>query len=44
MATFLSYIQIKKIQNRDRVTNNVFDLENDFHEDRLNFTVYGEKN
>ena len=29
--------------NQDRVSNNVFDLQNDFHEDRLSFPVYGEK-
>jgi hypothetical protein len=29
--------------NQDRVANNVFDLQNDFHEDRLSFPVYGEK-
>jgi hypothetical protein len=29
--------------NQDRVANNVFDLQNDFHEDRLSFQVYGEK-
>jgi hypothetical protein len=39
----LRFIQIKSFQDRDRVANNVFDLQNDFHEDRLNFTVYGEK-
>jgi hypothetical protein len=42
---FLSYVQKKftpKI-NQDRVANNVFDLQNDFHKDRLSFPVYGEK-
>jgi hypothetical protein len=29
--------------NHDRVANNVFDLQNDFHEDRLSFPVYGSK-
>jgi hypothetical protein len=29
--------------NQDRVANNEFDLQNDFHEDRLSFPVYGEK-
>ena len=29
--------------NRDRVANNVFDLQKNFHEDRLSFSVYGEK-
>jgi hypothetical protein len=29
--------------NQDRVANNVFDLQNDFHEDRLSFPVYGDK-
>jgi hypothetical protein len=29
--------------NQDRVANNVFDLQNDFHEDRFSFPVYGEK-
>ena len=29
--------------NQDRVANNVFDLQNDFLEDRLSFPVYGEK-
>ena len=29
--------------NQDRVANNDFDLQNDFHEDRLSFPVYGEK-
>ena len=29
--------------NQDRVANNVFDLQNDFLEDRLSFLVYGEK-
>jgi hypothetical protein len=29
--------------NQDRVANNVFDCQNDFHEDRLSFPVYGEK-
>ena len=29
--------------NPDRVANNDFDLQNDFHEDRLSFPVYGEK-
>jgi hypothetical protein len=29
--------------NRDRVANNVFDLQKNFHEDRLSFPVYGEK-
>jgi hypothetical protein len=33
--------QPKTIQNR--VASNVFDLQNDFHEDRLSITVYGEK-
>ena len=27
----------------NRVADNVFDLQNDFHEDRLSFPVYGEK-
>jgi hypothetical protein len=41
----LSYVQkIKNPQkNQDRVANNDFDLQNDFHEDRLSFPVYGEK-
>jgi hypothetical protein len=41
----LSYVQKKKFSpkiNQDRVANNVFDLQNDFHEDRLSFPVYGE--
>jgi hypothetical protein len=29
--------------NRDRVASNVFDLQNNFHEDRLSFPVYGGK-
>jgi hypothetical protein len=29
--------------NQDRVANNVFDCQNDFHEDRLSFSVCGEK-
>ena len=29
--------------NQDRVDYNVFDIQNDFHEDRLSFPVYGEK-
>ena len=29
--------------NKDRVANNDFDLQNDFHEDRLSIPVYGEK-
>jgi hypothetical protein len=29
--------------NQNRVANNDFDLQNDFHEDRLSFPVYGEK-
>jgi hypothetical protein len=29
--------------NHDRVANNVFDIQNEFHEDRLSFPVYGEK-
>jgi hypothetical protein len=29
--------------NEDRVANNVFDLQNDFHEDRLSFPFGGEK-
>jgi hypothetical protein len=29
--------------NQDGVANNDFDLQNDFHEDRLSFPVYGEK-
>jgi hypothetical protein len=29
--------------NQNRVANNVFDLQNDFHEDRLSCPVYGEK-
>ena len=29
--------------NRDRVSNNLFDLQKNFHEDRLSFPVYGEK-
>ena len=29
--------------NQYRVAKNVFDLQNDFHEDRLSFRVYGEK-
>jgi hypothetical protein len=29
--------------NYDRVAHNVFDLQNNFHEDRLSFSVYGEK-
>jgi hypothetical protein len=29
--------------NQDRVANNDFVLQNDFHEDRLSFPVYGEK-
>jgi hypothetical protein len=29
--------------NQDRVAYNDFDLQNDFHEDRLRFPVYGEK-
>jgi hypothetical protein len=29
--------------NQDHVANNDFDLQNDFHEDRLSFPVYGEK-
>jgi hypothetical protein len=28
--------------NQDPFANNVFDLQNDFHEDRLSFSVYGE--
>jgi hypothetical protein len=42
----LSYVQKKKISpkiNQDHVANNDFDLQNDFHEDRLSFPVYGEK-
>ena len=31
----------KIIQNR--VTNSDFGLQNDFHEDRMSFPVYGEK-
>ena len=33
-----------KINQDRRVANNVFDLQNDFHEDQLSFPVYGEKN
>ena len=44
---FLSYVQVKKKFspkiNQDRVAINDFDLQNDFHEDRLSFSVYGEK-
>ena len=29
--------------NRDHVANNVFDLQKNFHDDRLSFPVYGEK-
>jgi hypothetical protein len=29
--------------NQDRISNDVFDHQNDFHEDRLNFPVYREK-
>jgi hypothetical protein len=29
--------------SQDRVANNDFDFQNDFHEDRLSFPVYGEK-
>ena len=29
--------------NQDRVANNDFDPQNDFHEDRLSFPAYGEK-
>ena len=29
--------------NQDRVANNVFDLQKNFHEDRLSLPVYGEK-
>jgi hypothetical protein len=42
----LSYVQKKIISpkiNQDRVANNVLDLQNDLHEDRLSFPVYGEK-
>ena len=42
----LSHIQKKKISpkiNQDRVANNDFDLQNDFHEDRLSFSAYGEE-
>ena len=43
----LSFVQKKifflKI-NHDRVANNVFDLQNDFHEDRLSFPVSWRKN
>jgi hypothetical protein len=43
----LSYVQKKKIFpkiNQDLVTNNVIDLQNDFHEDRLSFPVSWRKN
>jgi hypothetical protein len=30
--------------NQDRIAIDFFDLQNDFHEDRLSFPVYGEKN
>ena len=39
-------LPIKKFSpkiNQNRVANNVFDLQNDFHEDRLSFPVYREK-
>jgi hypothetical protein len=43
----LSYVRKKKKIsqkiNQDRVANNDFDLQNDFHEDRLSFPVYEEK-
>jgi hypothetical protein len=45
----LSYVQKTKKKsfspkiNQDRVAYNVFDLQNDFHEDRLSFPVYGGK-
>ena len=45
-GTFELYPKIKIFSpkiNQDRVANNVFDLQNDFHEDRLSFPVYGEK-
>jgi hypothetical protein len=35
-------IFIQKI-NQDRISNDIFDLQNDFHEDRLSFPVYREK-
>ena len=42
----LSHVQKKIFSpkiNQDRVANNVFDHQNDFHEDRLSFPLYGEK-
>jgi hypothetical protein len=29
--------------NQDRVANNVFDIQKNFHEERLSLPVYGEK-
>jgi hypothetical protein len=31
-----------KNQSEKRVANNAIDLQNDFHEDRLSFPIYGE--
>jgi hypothetical protein len=42
----LSHVQKKIFSpkiNQDRVPKNVFDLQNNFHEDRLSFPAYGEK-
>jgi hypothetical protein len=44
----LSYAYQKKFVspkiNQNRVANNDFDLQNDFHEDRLSLSVYEENN
>jgi hypothetical protein len=42
----LSYVYNKFFPpyiNQDRVANNVFDCQNDFHEDQFSFQVNGEK-
>jgi hypothetical protein len=43
----LSYVLQKiffpHISIQDRVANNVFDCQNDFHEDQFSFPVNGEK-
>jgi hypothetical protein len=43
-GTFELCLQKIYFINKDRVANNVFDLQNDFHKDRIpSFPVYGEK-
>ena len=39
----LHLISLFKYENLTTVADNVFDQQNNFHEDRLSFPVYGEK-